>query len=157
MDLSRIQVENIMRWLGKRKIRLLQEQRGIGLTETLVALVILGLIGVVLLNGLSTSSKAVIVSQENVAAESLAISQVEYIKTQGYIPVADYDPVTNCYDKIDIPAELAGSGYSIDINPPETVIAPDLGPFELQSVEVVVKHNGEGVLTISIYRCGSTG
>ena len=145
-----------MEWLGKRKIRLLQEQRGIGLTETLVGLAILGLVGVALLNGLSTSSKAVIVNQEGVAAESLASSQVEYIKTQDYIPVDDYDPVTNCYDKIDIPAELAGNGYSIDINPPETIIAPTLGPFELQSVEVVIKHNGEGVLTISVYRCGST-
>lgn len=145
-----------MGWLGKRKIGLLQEQRGITLTETLVALALLGIIAVGLLNGLSTSSKAVIISQENVAAESLASSQVEYIKTQDYIPVDDYDPVTNCYDKIGIPAELAGQGYTIDINPPETIIAPDLGPFELQIVEVVVKRNGEGVLTISVYRCGST-
>lgn len=145
-----------MGWLDKRKIRLLREQRGISLTETLVALVILGLIGVALLNGLSTSSKAVIVNQERVAAESLASSQVEYIKTQDYILVDDYDPVTNCYDKIDIPADLAGQGYTIDINPPETIIAPTLGPFELQSVEVVIKHNGEGVLKISVYRCGSS-
>ncbi len=145
-----------MGWLGKRKNRIFQEQRGIGLTETLVVLALLGIIGVALLNGLSTSSKGVIISQENVAAESLASSQVEYIKTQDYIPVDDYNPVTNYYDEIDIPVDLAGKGYSIDINPPQTIIAPTLAPFELQSIEVVVKHNGKGVLTISVYRCGSS-
>ena len=144
-----------MGWLGKRKNKLFHKQKGIGLMETLVTLALLGLIGVALLNGLSTSSKGVVISQENVAAESLASSQVEYIKTQDYIPVDDYDPETNCYDKIDIPADLAGKGYSIDINPPETIIAPVLGPSELQSLEIVVKHNGKGVLTISVYRCGS--
>jgi len=151
-----IKGENIMGWLGKRKIRLFREQRGIGLVETLVALVLLGLVGVALLNGLTTSSKAVIVSQEDVAAESLANSQVEYIKTQNYIPVAQYNPPSKCYQKITIPVDLAGKGYTIDINTPQTVIPPTLGPFELQSIKVVIKHNGEVALTISIYKCGSS-
>jgi len=154
-----------MGWLGKRKIRLFQEQRGIGLMETLVALALLGLIGVVFLNGLSTSSKAVIVNQENVAAESLASSQVEKIKNHKYISLDDYDPTESIegkyYPKIPIPADLASQGYSIEIKAPEPIISdnttpPALGPFELQSIEVVVKHNGQGVLTISVYKCGSS-
>jgi type II secretory pathway pseudopilin PulG len=147
-----------MGWLGKRKIRLFQEQRGISLIETLVSLVLLGIVGVALLNGLSTSSKAVIVSQEDVAAESLANSQVEYIKTQDYIPVAKYGTGTppKYYQKITIPADLASRGYSIDISTPATIIPPTLGPFELQSIKVVIKHNGQGALTISVYKCGSS-
>ena len=145
-----------MRWLKKEKIRLFREQRGVSLIETIIALGLLGLIGVAYLSGLTTTSKAVIISQEEVAAESLAKSQVEYIKTQDYILVDDYDPLTNCYAKIEIPADLAGSGYDIEINPPETIIAPDLGPFELQIITVVVKHNGKETLTISVYRQGSS-
>ena len=87
--------------------------------------------------------------------ESLAKSQIEHIKAQDYIPVAEYDPATSCYEKIAIPDDLV-SQYDIDINPPETIISPDMGPFELQSITVVIKRNGEGVFAMSIYRCGSS-
>ena len=144
-----------MKWLRKGRLRFLQGQRGIGLIETVVALAILGLVGVAFLNGLSTTSRAVMISQENVAAESLANSQVEYIKTQDYIPVAKYNPATNCYEKIAIPADLASKGYSIEINTPVKIIN-DTGPFELQSITVVIKRNGKGVFTMLMYRCGSS-
>jgi len=127
--------------------------------ETVVALAILGIVGVAFLNALSTSSKAVIMSQQNVAAESLAKSQVEYIKTQNYIPVAKYGTGSppKYYQTIAIPADLASHGYSIEINPPETIIPPnETGPFELQHIKVVIKCNGQGVLTVSVYRCGSS-
>ncbi len=120
----------------------------------MVALAILGLVGVAFLSGLATTSKAVMISQENVTAESLAKSQIEYIKAQSYIPVAKYSP-TNCYNKITIPADLA-SQYEIEIEPPETIIAPVLGPFELQKVTVVIKRNGKRVFTLSTYREGSS-
>ena len=145
-----------MRRVGKEKLRFARGQWGISLLETVIALGLIGLIGVALINGLTTSSKAVIISQENVAAESLAKSQVEYIKAQGYISVINYNPDTNCYDKIDIPADLAGRGFDIEINPPVTIIAPDLGPFELQTITITIKCNDSIVLTISVYRYGST-
>ena len=142
-----------MRWLGKERIRLFKGQRGVIIIETLAALAVLGLIGAAFLGGLFTSSKTIMLSQQNVTAESLFKSQVEYIKTQAYIPVADYS-TENCYELIDIPADLAGQSYDVEINPPEQIIAPDLAPFELQSITVVVKRNGVIVLTVSIYRQG---
>ena len=140
-----------MRWLRKGRIKFFRGQRGITLIETLVGLALLGMIAVAFLNGLSTTSRGVMINQESVAAESLAKSQVEYIKAQDYITVADYDPATNCYEKIDIPADLVGE-YDIEIKPPETIISPDIGSFELQSITVVIKRNGGGVFTMSIYR-----
>lgn len=154
---SNLEEDDIMRQLGKEGFRLFREQRGASLIETVVALAILGLIGVAFLNGLSTSSRAVMLSQENVAAESLAKSQVEYIKAQDYIPVAKYGIGTppKLYEEIAIPDDLV-SQYDIEIKPPVTIISPDTGPFELQRITVVVKRNGEGIFTMSMYRCGST-
>ncbi len=144
-----------MKWLVKERLRFLQGQRGIGFIETLVALAILATIGVVFLNGLFTTSKIVAISQESVAVESLAKSQIEFIKSQAYIAVANYDPLTNCYEEINIPADLAGSGYDLEINAPVVVPGFEVGNFELQSVTVVIKRNGEEVFTISIYRAES--
>ena len=144
-----------MKWLVKERLRFLRGQRGIGFIETLVALAILATIGVVFLNGLFTTSKIVAISQESVAVESLAKSQIEFIKSQAYIAVANYDPLTNCYEEINIPADLAGSGYALEINAPVVVPGFEVGNFELQSVTVVIKRNGEKVFTISTYRVES--
>jgi len=145
-----------MRWLRKERIRFIREQSGISFIEILIALALLGIIAVAFLNGLTTTSKTVMMSQESVIVESLAKSQLEDIKAQIYIPVADYDPVTNYYVPINIPADLAGK-YDIEIIiDPDYIIAPDLGPFELQSITVVIKRNGKGVFTMSMYRWGSS-
>ncbi len=140
-----------MRWLGKERFRFLRGQRGIGFVETLVALAILATIGVVFLNGLFTTSKIVAISQESVAVESLAKSQIEFIKSQAYIPVLEYNPL-NSYELIDIPADLAGSGYALEINAPVVVSGFEGGNFELQSVTVVIKRNDEEVFKILTYR-----
>jgi len=126
-------------------------QKGFLLIEILVGLALMGIIAVGFTNGLSTTFKGVAVSQERVTAESLAKSQIEYIKVQDYIPVAEYDPVTNCYELIDIPADLDAAGYTVEITSPEAIISEVI---ELQSVTVVVKRNGEGKMSISVYRVG---
>jgi len=126
-------------------------QKGFLLIEILVGLALMGIIAAGFVNGLSTTFTGVTVSQERVTAESLAKSQIEYIKVQDYIPVAEYDPVTNCYELIDIPADLDAAGYTVEINPPEAIISEVI---ELQSVTVVVKRNGEGKMSISVYRVG---
>ena len=130
-------------------------QKGFLLIEILVGLALMGIIAAGFLNGLSTTFTGVTVSQERVTAESLAKSQIEYIKVQDYIPVAEYDPVTNCYELIDIPADLDAAGYTVEINPLK--LAPGTIPsevIELQSVTVVVKRNGEGKMSIEVYRVG---
>jgi len=147
-----------MRWLGKEKFRLLRGQQGIGLIETVVALALLGLIGVAFLNGLTTTSNAVMISQERVIAESLAKSQLEDIKAQGYITVEESVSANCTYEEIAIPDDLVGK-YEIEIIiDPDYIIEPGVeGPFELQSITVVVKLvNGRAILIVSSYRCGSS-
>lgn len=134
----------------------MKSQTGFTLIETLIGLSLLGIIAVGFLSGLATTFKAVAVSQERVISESLAKSQLEYIKVQDYVKASDYDPddPEKCYKLIGIPNDLVGKGYDIAINPPQTIISPDGEMFELQSVTVVIKRNGEIMLRISGYKGG---
>ena len=126
-------------------------QKGFLLIEILVGLALMGIIAAGFVNGLSTTFKGVTVSQERVTAESLAKSQIEYIKIQDYIPVAEYDPVTNCYELIDIPADLIAAGYTVEITSPEAITSDVV---ELQSITIAIKRNARGKLILSVYRVG---
>jgi len=115
-------------------------ERGFTLVETLVALAIFGLVAGVFLSGLTVSSKSVMVSQERVAAESLAKSQMEYIKAQ------DYSDIGN-YLKIDVPTDLRDQVYDIAVDDPV-----DIHLGELQKITVTVTHNGDTVFTLVGYK-----
>ena len=86
-------------------------QRGISLLEVLVALAIFAVISVAFINGLITGNQGLEVSQERVAAESLAKSQVESIKNQDYISVLHYDAgdPAKRYELIDVPTHLSAA------------------------------------------------
>jgi len=111
------------------------------LVETLVALAIFGLVAGIFLAGLYVSSKSVMVSQERVAAESLAKSQMEYIKAQEY---------AESYLEITVPSDLVAQGYAIDDPTVETV--EDIPADELQKITVTVTHNEDEVFTLVDYK-----
>jgi Tfp pilus assembly protein PilV len=121
-------------------------EQGVSLIEVLVALGIFAAVGVVFLLGLTTSSKAVMSSQERVSAESLAKSQIESIRSQAYDAVdepAQYSRVT------DIPA-----GYNVIItatrlDPKNDGSGNDDG---LQQITVTVMHDGETAFTLIDYK-----
>jgi type II secretory pathway pseudopilin PulG len=58
--------------------------RGFILIEVLIALALVGLIAIAVLSALSTASLALITADKRATAESLARSQMEYVKNQGY-------------------------------------------------------------------------
>ena len=93
-----------MRWLLKGKFKLFREQRGFTLFEVLVAVGILGLIGVGLLNALDTNARATRTLDEQVTAVNLATAYLEAIKTMSY--AVDYP---DAEDLITIPSQ-----YSVD-------------------------------------------
>jgi prepilin-type N-terminal cleavage/methylation domain-containing protein len=134
-------------------------QHGISLLEVLVALAIFGVIAVVFINGMITGNQGLEVSQERVAAESLAKSQVESIKNEDYISVLNYGGA-NRYTVIEVPDHLASAGYTIEINNPEIAVVDGdnmtagRAGFELQSISTVIKRNGSVKLTITSYRVG---
>ena len=134
----------------------MKSEKGFALIETLVALALMGITAVGLLSGLATTFRAGTISQERVVAESLAKSQWEYIRAQDYILTADYDPndPEKRYELIAIPDELVIKGYTVEIGTPATIIGPDDGEFELQSITILINCDSKQLLTISDYRVG---
>jgi prepilin-type N-terminal cleavage/methylation domain-containing protein len=123
-------------------------ERGLTLIEILVALGILAAVAVVFLLGMTHSSRAVMISQERVAVDSLAKSQMENIKSWAYDDVND-PPDYEAVKLTDIPA-----GYDIDISAAR--LDPEADGFVdddgLQEITVTVTHNGEAAFTIVGYK-----
>jgi len=137
---------------------LIKNEKGISLIEVLIALAILGLVAAAFLSGLATASMSLLIADERTTAESLARSQMEYVKNQDYAPNND----EAYYDKIDdddIPA-----GYSIwSVNRAGDTVEDIIGvpwysdlPFVdedveidagLQKIRLVVKHDGKEIFT----------
>lgn len=118
------------------------------LIETLVAVAILGAVGVVFLTGLTVSSKAVMVSQERVAVESLAKSQMEYVKS------CTYDDATQPDPKYDVDPNLPLGSYSISVSA-ERLDPGDGGggdDYGLQKITVTVDRNGDPAFTLVGYK-----
>ena len=107
----------------------------------IIALALMGIIGIAFAGGLFTTSKAIIIDDERATAESLARSQMEYIKSSNYIVNGAL------YDKINIdPDEFPN--YDIDL--PFTV--DDQLEDGLQKITVTVTHHDESVFTLEGYK-----
>ena len=117
--------------------RLKGNETGVTLVEALVALAVLGLIAVAFLSGLTTAAQATLIADERATAESLARSQMEYVKN------LDYD---SSYTPDEIPAEYDGYSATID--------AEDLPDTDgdIQKIRVTVYHGTKQVLTVDGYK-----
>lgn len=113
-----------------------KNEKGFGLIEVVIALLLLGIIGVALLSGLATASKALVIADERATAESLARSQMEYVKNQPY--AASYSAP--------IPQDYVDAGYSV---PPIDV---DVIKGGLQKITITIEHQGKQVITLEGYK-----
>ena len=121
--------------LGRRRR---SGEEGVGLVETLIAVGILGLALTVLLAAVSTGSLAVSRTEERVAAENLARSQLEYTKSQGYLtPPASYLTVTP-----------SPGGYGVVV---EAASIPDTNSG-IEKITVTVSRDGSELLVVEDYK-----
>jgi prepilin-type N-terminal cleavage/methylation domain-containing protein len=116
--------------------RLKKNEKGFTLIEVLVALAITGLVVVAFLTAMSVASKANIITNERTTAESLARSQMEYVKSLPFD--GSYDPL--------VPQDYLDAGYTV---PPIDVAERQTG---LQKITVIVQHHGNDVLTLEDYK-----
>jgi len=111
----------------------MKNEKGFALVETLVAIVILGVIAATFLGGLSTGFKVLATTDERQTAKSLAESQLEYAKGfPGLLPSYIPDNTTL--------AEYPG--YTVTINGTDIVNRDG----NLQKISVIVSHQGRPII-----------
>jgi prepilin-type N-terminal cleavage/methylation domain-containing protein len=134
--------------------------RGFTLIEVLIALALMGTIAITILSALSTASLALITADKRATAESLARSQMEFAKNQGYEEAPDdgeatYNEITPIPDGYTIcSVNRAGGTVNGVIGIPWD--SEDNEPVEeddgLQKIELVIKHNDKVVITLEGYK-----
>jgi len=113
---------------------------GFTLIEVLIAMALIGIIAIAFLSALSTASMALITADERATAESLARSQMEFVKNQPYIDYSESGH--DDYDLITPP-----QGYEIEL-------LVDTVETGLQRITVIIKHDDEEVITLEGYKRG---
>lgn len=115
------------------------KQRGSGFIEVLVALAIMGAIGVVFLNAIASGSLGAAKIDERSTAESLVRTQMEYIRSLPYDD-SNYYPVTS----------FSPSGYTPVIE--VTDISPPDYPDTIQKVVIKVFRDGRPILAVENFK-----
>jgi len=141
--------------------------KGVTLIEVLIALALFAIIAIAFAGGLSTASRAVLTADIRTNAESLARTQMEYVKNQGYNDQLVDGEAT--YDKIDgndIPdnyniCSVDHDGVTVNCDHSDPIIAVPWdselgGPAEtdtgLQKITIIIKHDGREVITLENYK-----
>jgi prepilin-type N-terminal cleavage/methylation domain-containing protein len=115
---------------------------GVSLIEMLVALAILGSVAVAFLSGLATTSKVDVIDDEQATAESLARSQMEWLRDVDYVYEAtEYPPAT-------LPEDEDYINYSVTVAA-EPLHDPDDG---IQKIAVTVKRLDKEIVTLEDYK-----
>ena len=124
-------------------IKAIKDEKGFNLMEVALAMALLGIVAVAYLGALATGARAIMVADERATAESLARTQMEYVRQQPYI---DYsvDP-HDVYYMIGTPA-----AYSLDLS--AVPIDPDTGDPYDQSGGVYDQDDGIQEMTVTIQR-----
>lgn len=126
----------IRKWLERIKV-LVHDQRGLGLVESLVAVAILGIAAVGFAVALSSGTIAVREGEQEVIAQGLAQTQLEYTKSYSY------DSQVTTY-----PTVAAPEGYTVSV---EVNSIPDTDT-DIQKITVTISRNGEEILKVEDYK-----
>ena len=123
-------------------INVFQQQKGLGLAETLVAVAILGTAVVTFIAALAAGTIAVGAQDEETVIQRLARSQLEYIKSYTYIRGA------RSYPTIAVPEDYA---LAVAVS---SVPGTDAN---LQKITVTVSRDSQILFTVSDYKVNKNG
>jgi len=117
-------------------------EAGVSLIETVVALAVLSTVAVTFLSGLATTSKAVFIADTQATAESLARSQMEWVKK------ADYVYEATQYPSAPISGDKDYLNYSVVITA-QPLSNPDDG---IQKITITVKRSEKVIIRLEGYK-----
>ena len=117
-------------------------EMGQTLAEMAVALAIIGVIAVVFLTGVSTSTKAAFINDEKATAQNLAQSQLEWVKIGNYV-----DGATQ-YSSAPIPPGKDYVNYLATITA-QPLQNPDNG---IQKIIITLSRSGKQVFVLEGYK-----
>jgi type II secretory pathway pseudopilin PulG len=110
-------------------------ERGTSLLETVLALALLGIIGVAFLSALSTTSSARLIADEQASGRILAESQMEDIRQQEYAFSYEPPPITD---------EFAGYSTQVTVD--------NMRNGNIQKITILVRHRSKDITTLECYK-----
>ncbi|MCK4369080.1 MAG: type II secretion system protein [Dehalococcoidales bacterium] len=138
----------------------MKNEKGFTLIGVMIALLLLGIIAVALLGALATASNAIFIADERATAESLARTEMEYIKNCEYEYLSapwSYELPSNppSWDTTHaLPAGYDGYSLTVDGNLFDADGDDDVDPDDegIQKIIVTVKHHDKEVITLENYK-----
>jgi prepilin-type N-terminal cleavage/methylation domain-containing protein len=126
--------------------------RGFSMLEVVIAIALLGIIAVSVLSALQTAALALIIADRRATSESLARTQMEWVRYSPYEgdpeegpPQYDLDPA------IELPPDFTVDTTAIRLNKDENPNDDD----GIQEITVTVSHDGRVVVTLEDYKRSS--
>jgi prepilin-type N-terminal cleavage/methylation domain-containing protein len=138
-----------------KKVRLLKKEKGFTLIEVVLSLAILGIVASGFFVALASGSRGISMADEQATAESIARTQMEYVRDQDYIDYseASHDVYTTTSTPATYGIVLSAVPFDPDTGQPYGesggVFVQDDG---IQSITVIVVHNTVEVFTLEDYR-----
>lgn len=132
----------------------INSERGVSLTETLIAIAILGIITAALVGGLFVSIKGDQVARTRISAEGLARYELEYVKAADYWDQTSWiytlpgSPPTWDVTHNSLPSAYDGYAVTVTANP----VSGYSGSTIMQKLTASVVYNGRQVISIETYR-----
>jgi len=137
------------------------KSRGFTLIEVLIALALFAIIGIVFAGGLATASRAVLIADVRTNAESLARTEMEYVKTQDYSPAPWGYEVTDLgstctpeecptwFDSLHCLSEEHAL-YTVQVE--AVALNASQSEYPIEEISVAVDHDDRRVITLVGYK-----
>jgi prepilin-type N-terminal cleavage/methylation domain-containing protein len=140
-----------LRLSGKAKKALRGSSRGFSMLEVVIAIALLGIIAISVLSALQTAALALISADRRATAESIARTQMEYVRyspyddiLEGGHPQYDLDPQI----QTTLPPDFSVVTIAIRLNKDENPSDDD----GIQEITVTVSHEDRVVVTLEDFK-----